>query len=102
MNYFNNDNVALLEFQEGNAKKGKIKLWHYNYGDNKPETYGWRGVLWYNRKNEDACRLVSRFCDCINRTLDDNATYAQVKNLADFFLDMMGKEMKGNFLKYNL
>lgn len=87
MNYFKEDWIALLEYNGRHEEK----QWHYNYGEVKPETYGWQGVLWYNRKDEDTCRYISEFCNCIDNAFKHyTPSYRQVKRLAEFFAQCVG------------
>ena len=97
MSFFTDDRVALLEFQEGEMR-GKRKaeyLWHYNWGDSLPETFGWHGLLWYNRKNDKASKLIDGFCDIIDKTYPKrDATFEVVKRFADFFVSNLSDSMK--------
>ena len=102
--YFRENNISLLEFHEGHAKGNDMKCWHYNYGNNKPETNDWHGVLWYNNENEDACRLINQFCECIDNafTKDGEPSYKQVMTIAEFFVSILTDGMKNQITTYNL
>ena len=98
MSLFGNNWLSLLEFQEGKREY----LWHYNSGDNVPETFGWRGLLWYNRKNKKAAELIDSFCDSIDKAFPKrNATFKQVKTLADFFVKNLSDEMKNYIIPFD-
>ena len=103
MTYFAKDYIALLEFLEGEDRKGR-KLqgqWHYNYGTNMPETFGWRGVLWYDHENKDACRMISGFCDVMDKAFPQrNQSYETVLDCANVFFDALSDEMQKHIKPY--
>lgn len=97
MSIFGDDRIGLLEFQEGEMRGSRKSeyLWHYNWGEYPPETWGWHGLIWYDRKNEKAAELIDRFCDSVDKAYRErDATYNEVRRLADFFVNSLSDNMK--------
>ena len=104
MSIFGNDWIALLEFQQG-EEKGKRRSeynWHYNWGTDVPETFGYHGLLWYNRKNKRADKLIDQFCDSIDKAFPKrDATYKQVRTLAEFFVENLDADTKNYIILFD-
>lgn len=98
------DYLAILEYNEESAQRGDGGHFHYNYMNNRPETFGWRSIVIYNRKSDEMNKQISAFCDVCDKVQlksklrrDKKAkalTTERVRELAHTFFTSQGSSIE--------